>query len=298
MKSYEKQMLANEGSDEPVIDNRYFRNRPERPAVSMLVERPDVHRIMIDQLSGTTPTGTGCVYVLWGLYHSGKSTSTLHVAARLWDANRDVFHFNARNLYLPEETSESAELFFRRVMGFITAPDRSMSLAECFNRHFQPAPNHAIIIVDEADVLFKFKGCDELILKLAHAAYSFSRINLLLCFSEPQKVQTVLDLNGRTKIKLIGTGLVPEPALFFKWTKDELETFLVDTFAISERETYERLVELATRSGTPEVISEIVFSGEMNQVNRYERHVQTAVKWEERWVDGAEIVKKEYSYRT
>jgi len=159
-------------------------------------------------------------------------------------------------------------------------------------------PNHAIIIVDEADVLFKFKGCDELILKLAHAAYSFSRINLLLCFSEPQKVQTVLDLNGRTKIKLIGTGLVPEPALFFKWTKDELETFLVDTFAISERETYERLVELATRSGTPEVISEIVFSGEMNQVNRYERHVQTAVKWEERWVDGAEIVKKEYSYRT
>jgi len=35
MKSYEKQMLANEGSDEPVIDNRYFRNRPERPAVAM-----------------------------------------------------------------------------------------------------------------------------------------------------------------------------------------------------------------------------------------------------------------------
>jgi hypothetical protein len=77
--------------------------------------------------------------------------------------------------------------------------------------------------------------------------------------------------------QIIGTGSVPEPFLFFKWTKDEFETFLVDNFAISERETYERLVGLATRSGTPEVISDIVYSGEMNQVNKYERHVQTTV---------------------
>ena len=81
---------------------------------------------------------------------------------------------------------------------------------------------------------------------------------------------------------------VNEPAFSSKWTKEEIEMFVVDNYLINDRNVFDRLVELGTLGGTPEVVSVIMESGEANVHNP--QHDIMAAQWSERWQKGAEIV--------
>ena len=146
---------------------RHFKVKPPSPndTVPHLVPRADVHNVMMEQLTGDKFG----VYVHWSVFHSGKSTSSKLVANWLWSAEKDVKYINARLTSIPEDKM-SAEQWFRRVAEFSDISDNTISIAECFEKYSLRAPNHSIMIIDEADLMLDYSGADELIRALAHAS--------------------------------------------------------------------------------------------------------------------------------
>ncbi len=110
---------------------------------------------------------------------------------------------------------------------------------------------------------------------------------MLFCVSDPRCVSHTLDLNGRAKIKLIGNG-VDEPAFYAKWTRAEIEMFIMDNYYINDRAVFDRLVEFGTLGGTPEVVSVIMESGEAKVYNP--QNDIMAAQWNECLQTVAEII--------
>jgi hypothetical protein len=224
------------------------------------------------------------------VYHSGKSTSARLIANRIWESRRDVKFIKARSVSIPEDI-HSAEIWFRRVVGFVGEGDNQISLADCFKKYSQSKPSHTTIIIDEADAILNFHGWDELIRDLAHGAIDDDKLfNVMLCCSDPKKVAKILDLNGRTKIKLIGRG-IKDPVFFAKWTKNEIETFISDNYNVSQT-IFDRLVSLGEVAGSPEIIKSILESGEAESTEGVfdQAHDLMAAIWDRRWVEASKVI--------
>ena len=108
------------------------------------------------------------------IYICTRHVSTLQhhariVANRIHDSGSAVKIIKASSLSLPRDTA-SAELWFRRVVGFTNEGDDDLSIAQCFEKYAQPRQNHSTIIIDEADAVMSFAGWDELFRLLAHVA--------------------------------------------------------------------------------------------------------------------------------
>jgi hypothetical protein len=136
-------------------------------AESELVRRDMLHNIMTGQLNGCDDD---CgLFVHWSVYHAGKTTNSRVVAKKIHDSGRPVKIVKARSISLPRDTA-SAELWFRRVVGFTNEGDDDLSIAQCFEKYAKPRPHHVTIIIDEADAVMSFAGWDELFRLLAHVA--------------------------------------------------------------------------------------------------------------------------------
>ena len=201
---------------------------------------------------------------------------------------------------LPREgLREHAELWFRRRAGFNAVEDEGKTLVECFMSYFGSALHAPIIVIDEADFLLKIREGADLILSLAHVANSNSLCNVLLCMSDPLKVRRVLNLNGRTKIKLVGSGIVREPLLLARWTKSEIEEFVTDYIPLSNKPAWEYMVRMATLARTPdsEMASEILLVGddEVPDATTQQKHVEVATQWEKRWNDAVAIINQPFT---
>ena len=207
---------------------------------------------------------------------------------------------NAKTDVLPREgLREHAELWFRRRAGFNAVEDEGKTLVECFMSYFGSALHAPIIVIDEADFLLKIREGADLILSLAHVANSNSLCNVLLCMSDPLKVRRVLNLNGRTKIKLVGSGIVREPVLLDRWTKSEIEEFVTDYIPLSNKPAWEYMVRMATLARTPdsEMASEILLVGddEVPDATTQQKHVEVATQWEKRWNDAVAIINQPFT---
>jgi hypothetical protein len=110
--------------------------------------------------------------------------------------------------------------------------------------------------------------------------------------SDPLKLRRVLNLNGRTKIKLVGSGIVRNPVLLAKWTESEIEEFITDYVPLSNKPAWEYMVRMATLAGTPEMASEIVLVGddEVPDAKTQQAHLEVATQWEKRWNDAVVII--------
>ena len=165
--------------------------------------------------------------------------------------------------------------------------------------YFGSALHAPIIVIDEADFLLKIREGADLILSLAHVANSNSLCNVLLCMSDPLKVRRVLNLNGRTKIKLVGSGIVREPVLLDRWTKSEIEEFVTDYIPLSNKPAWEYMVRMATLARTPdsEMASEILLVGddEVPDATTQQKHVEVATQWEKRWNDAVAIINQPFT---
>lgn len=126
---------------------------------------------MITQLNGCDEYG---LLVHWSVYHSGKSTNARIVANRIFDSGRPVKYIKARSESLPRDLA-SAEVWFRRVVGFTNDGDDDLSIAQCFQKYSQAKPRHVTIIIDEADAVMSFSGWDELFRLLAHVSLEVRR---------------------------------------------------------------------------------------------------------------------------
>ena len=96
---------------------------PAPVAESELVRRDMLYNIMTGQLNGCDDCG---LFVHWSLYHSGKSINARIVANRIYDSGRAVKIIKARSVSLPRDTA-SAEIWFRRVVGFTNESDDDLS---------------------------------------------------------------------------------------------------------------------------------------------------------------------------
>jgi len=158
---------------------------------------------------------------------------------------------------------------------------------ECFQKYSTRAPDHTTIIIDEADLILQFSGCDNLILALIHMSWEDVLFKVMFCVSDPHNAASILNLNGRTKIELIGQRQ-NEPALFARWTKDEINMFAVDQYSFENETVLQRVVELGAKAGTPKIFSDIMESGGASDFRPH--HEITAAIWDERWRSGAVIV--------
>ena len=101
--------------------------------------------------------------------------------------------------------------------------DDPLSLSACFDKYCEHYPDPVTVMIDEADAILDFKGWEELIRNLVHVSVDDKKFNVMLCCSQPDNVKKILELNGRTKIKLIG-GIVTHYA---RWTKEEIDMYIV-----------------------------------------------------------------------
>ncbi len=278
---------------------RHFNVEPPGPNVPVLVSRYELHASITKQMVDPSIVGRqGFVFVHFSPNHSGKTTSALVVAKRLWDEGREVLIVNAKTELLPREGfSEHAELWFRRKAGFNAVEDEGKTLVECFRSYFGSSLHPPIIMIDEADFLLKFREGADLILTLAHVANTNALCNVLLCMSDPLKVRHVLNLNGRTKIKLVGSGIIREPILLARWTKSEIEEFLTDYVPLSNKPAWEYMVCMATLAGTPEMASEILLVGgdEVPDATTQQAHLEVATQWAKRWNDAVAIINQPFT---
>jgi hypothetical protein len=222
----------------------------------MFVPRADVHNCMYEQLAN----GDAGVYVHFSIYHSGKSTSARLIATRILDSGRGVKYLNARTDSLSIDIN-SAENWFRRAVGFTTEGDDLKTRAQLFEIHSKRRPQHTTIFINEADALMELQGWERFIKCLTHVSVDYQTWNTMLCCSNPMNVDKILDLNGRTKIKMIAKGIlfqVQDSVLFAKWTKEEIKTFIVDRYRIRTEETLNRLALLGEKAGSPEIVKSIL----------------------------------------
>ena len=118
----------------------------------------------------------------------------------------------------------------------------------------------------------------------------------MLCCSVPDHAAKILDLKGRTKIKLIGDSpLVHKDcnsALMAKWTKKEIAKFIELKYALTSGEVFDRLVMFGTVAGCPEYVKTLIESGESDG-GEIEKKDEGGLKWAARWTAGAEIIMKD-----
>ena len=118
--------------------------------------------------------------------------------------------------------------------------------------------DHASIIIDEADVMMGFNGWEELIRDLADGSWDDKMFNVMLCCSNHDNVKKIIELNGRTKITLIGR--TPQ---------------------------FSRCVTLA---GSPEIVKSILSYGCANLSDA--AHDETAAWWDKMWTRGPDIISR------
>ena len=117
----------------------------------------------------------------------------------------------------------------------------------------------------------------------------------MLCCSLPQNAAQILDLNGRTKIKLIGDTTLGDgnPALVTKWTRQEIADFIELKYGMNGGDAFERLVEFGTVAGCPEYVKTLIESGEVDAAVTpadLEKKLEGAARWAARWTVGAATI--------
>ncbi len=113
----------------------------------------------------------------------------------------------------------------------------------------------------------------------------------MLCCSVPQNAAQILDLNGRTKIKLIGDTTFGDgnPALIAKWTRQEIADFIELKYGMNGGDAFERLAEFGTVAGCPEYVKTLIESGEVDAAD-LEKKLEGAARWAARWTVGAATI--------
>jgi hypothetical protein len=115
----------------------------------------------------------------------------------------------------------------------------------------------------------------------------------MLSCSVPEHAARILDLNGRTKIKLIGDSPSVRrdcnTALMAKWTEKEIAKFIELKYALTSGEVFDRLVMFGTMAGCPEYVKTLIESGESDGSEMEKKH-EGALKWAARWTTGADII--------
>ena len=175
----------------------------------------------------------------------------------------------------------------KRALGFTAEEDARLGINGCFAKHCVNRTNHASIIIDDADVLMGFNGWEELIRDLAHGSWDDKMFNVMLCCSNPDNVKKFFELNGRTKITLIGR--TPQ---FSRWTSDEIRMYVMSRDESIDLSTSEcnRLIELGTLAGSPEIVKSILSSGCSNLCDA--AYAEAAALWDKLWTRGSGIISR------
>ena len=185
------------------------------------------------------------------------------------------------------EDRNSAEGFLKRVLGFTAEEDARLGINLCFEKYCMSRTDHASIFIDEADVILGFNGWEELIRDLAHGSWEDKKFNVMLSCSNPDNVKSIIDLNGRTKITLICR--IPQLS---RWTEEEIRMYVLshdESSELSEAQC-DRLIQLGTRAGSPEIVKSILFSGSNYLYDA--AHDETAAWWDKLWTNGSEIISR------
>ena len=109
----------------------------------------------------------------------------------------------------------------------------------------------------------------------------------MLSCSNPDNVKSIIDLNGRTKITLICR--IPQLS---RWTEEEIRMYVLshdESSELSEAQC-DRLIQLGTRAGSPEIVKSILFSGSNYLYDA--AHDETAAWWDKLWTNGSELISR------
>jgi hypothetical protein len=187
---------------------------------------------------------------------------------------------------IPEDQN-SAEGFLKRVLGFTAEEDARLGINQCFEKYCMSRTDHASIFIDEADVMMGFNGWEELIRDLAHGSWEDKKFNVMLSCCNPENVKNIIELNGRTKITLIGR--IPQLS---RWTEEEIRMYVLsqdESSELSEAQC-DRLIQVGTRAGSPEIIKSILLSGSKYLYDAV--HDETAAWWDKLWTNGSEVISR------
>jgi hypothetical protein len=183
-----------------------------------------------DQLLATVPG----VVVLWGPPGSGKSSYAIRTCNSLLKTGKigGIIKFNAKSFF--EKDSDGGHTWIHAAMNveILNPMDNISSLIPCnlenssyvdfslsylLRRH-----QRVVLLFDQFDNLATHGDKEALLLfitRLAEDSVLHNSYIVFLCIKEPSLAASILNLNGRSKIRLI------QPPRDLKWGEDEIAQF-------------------------------------------------------------------------